>query len=392
MFYCCKPRLEPDGDDVCNRDSMPAKSAAALAGAFAAQLEGKSTTVKELERFTGPLGARIFGFQGQIAFCTCPSYPAARRCFHTLGLSLHLGKVELPESLDPTLLAAVSRTGAKRKAPGRGAVPLMADQKDLRIAQLEAQVRRMERQQGRVVVGSACKKKPAGATASQDPAPTAVRSSEALRRCRSKRAPPEAEVQAREMREQQKLLETQEDAEARELREQQNAVALVQDQLFMESDPTIGKLERTPPINPPRLDQELLVAANGRCLANCFVAAQSPEAWMQVPRKSDGTAAELEQVVKEDEWARDFLLNHVLAAGMPGDRVAKLLQGEYAEAEDIPHFAKAIAGSVGVVPPPGEGHLQGLRYYGDGPLKVKVGLYYLEGKTRPHYKLIQSWV
>ena len=133
------------------------------------------------------------------------------------------------------------------------------------------------------------------------------------------------------------------------------------------------------------------MAANGRCLTNCFVAAANPEDWQQAPRKPDGAAADLKRLVQEDDWARDFLLTKALDAGMPGDRVAQLLQGEYAEAVDIPYFAKAVGGCIGVVPPAGEsGVHQSTRYYGEGPLKVKVGLYYLQNKKSPHYKLLQS--
>ena len=79
--------------------------------------------------------------------------PSLRRCFHTLGLGLHLGKLTLPDTIDRTLLAQFSRKGAKCKAPGRGAVPILADQKDARIAQLEAQVRRLQRSKGTVSCG-----------------------------------------------------------------------------------------------------------------------------------------------------------------------------------------------------------------------------------------------
>ena len=77
---------------------------------------------------------------------------------------------------------------------------------------------------------------------------------------------------------------------------------------------------------------------------------------------------------------------------MPGDRVAHLLQGDYAEAVDITYFAKALGGCIGVVPPAGESGVQSTRYYGEGPLKVKVGLYYLQNKKSPHFKLLQSWM
>ena len=79
-------------------------------------------------------------------FCTCPSYPAEKRCFHTVALQLHDGKCKLPENLDDTLVQLSAR-GNKPKAPGRGSVPLKADEKDLLIAHLRNKVRQMERSQ-----------------------------------------------------------------------------------------------------------------------------------------------------------------------------------------------------------------------------------------------------
>ena len=79
-------------------------------------------------------------------FCTCPSYPAEKRCFHTVALQLHDGKCKLPENLDDTLVQLSAR-GNKPKAPGRGSVPLKADEKDLLIAHLRNKVRQMERNQ-----------------------------------------------------------------------------------------------------------------------------------------------------------------------------------------------------------------------------------------------------
>ena len=58
----------------------------------------------------------------------------------------------------------------------------------------------------------------------------------------------------------------------------------------------------------------------------------------------------------------------------------------------MPCVAKAIGGSIGVDPPASEHSVQSTTYYGDGPLKLKVGLYYLHGKGAPHYKLLQSWL
>ena len=64
--------------------------------------------------------------------------------------------------------------------------------------------------------------------------------------------------------------------------------------------------------------------------------------------------------------------------------------GEYAEAVDLPHFAAALGGAIGVQSPRNEAAVQGIRYYGSGPLVMFVELYYLVGKTAPHYKLLQS--
>jgi hypothetical protein len=100
----------------------------------------------------------------------------------------------------------------------------------------------------------------------------------------------------------------------------------------------------------------------------------------------------LQRVVKEDERARYFLLTKVLVAGMPSARLAELLQGEYAEAADLQYLAAAMQGTIGVEPPADELAVKCVRYYGQGSLKMKVHLYYLDGKRAPHYKLLQSWV
>jgi len=171
-FYCCQPRDDHKDKNVCNRGAISDREAGKLTDAFVAQLAGGATTIPELQSFNGPRGRRIFGYHNDIAFCTCPSFPSARMCFHTIGLALFLGKEKLPDSVDPTLLSSVSRGGAKRKAPGRGAVLLMSDEKDLRIAQLEAQIRKMRRANSHVVV--------------------ADRPWEPTRRCRGKTSQPEA--------------------------------------------------------------------------------------------------------------------------------------------------------------------------------------------------------
>ena len=179
---------------------------------------------------------------------------------------------------------------------------------------------------------------------------------------------------------------------ADDVRERQNAIALVQNEIFLESDPSVGKETcDNQPEHPPQLDEELEVAANGRCFTDCCVAAASPQEWASVQRKN-GTATDFSRMVKEDDMARDFLLNKVFEAGMSGHRVSQLLQGEYAEAGDIIFFAKAVNGSISVRPPAAELGVQQIRYYGEGPLKMDVELYYLAGKSAPHYKLVQSWM
>ena len=86
------------------------------------------------------------------------------------------------------------------------------------------------------------------------------------------------------------------------------------------------------------------------------------------------------------------MLTKVLDAGMPGDRVGQLVQAEYAEANDFHYFAAAMGGSIAIEPPEGEHRVQGTMFYGQGPLRMKVRLHYLEGKTQPHFTLVQSFV
>jgi hypothetical protein len=375
VAYCCRPRAEPEDDSVCNRHALPVREAQSATSRFATQLLGGETNVETIRQFAGPDGVRIFGFRGDVAFCTCPAFTSFRRCFHTLGLSIHVGKVELPPTLDRTLLTDIARKGNKRKQPSRGAVPLLNDQKDLRIAQLEAQVRKLHRSKGRPVIAEKALAVP---LPSPETLPITLPEWTPKRRCSRKTANPERAIFAQ--------------APGDILRKQQNAIALVQDALYLESDPAAGKAAFTPPVNAPRLEQELLVAANGRCFTNCCVAAANSEDWLRACRKPDGSAADLDRLVQEDDLARDFLLSKVLAAGMAGDRVSELVCCAYAEAIDFPYFAKAVQGSIGVVPPAAQSDVQGTRYYGEGPLKLKVGLYYLQDQITPHYKLLQSWM
>ena len=179
--------------------------------------------------------------------------------------------------------------------------------------------------------------------------------------------------------------------DAAEQRRLQNALALVANLDMLESDPSIGKDEVEFPAKQPRLEKELLVAANGRCFTLSCIAALATEEWAKVARKPHGTPVSLEQLVAEDDKARNFLLTKVLDAGMPSDRIGELLHGEYAEAHDFPFFASAMGGSIGVTPTAGDRAVQGVRYYGNGPLRMQVQLYYLHATSSPHYKLMQSW-
>ena len=105
-----------------------------------------------------------------------------------------------------------------------------------------------------------------------------------------------------------------------------------------------------------------------------------------------GTPVDLSRLVQEDILANDFLLGKVGPAGMAVERVGSLVMGEYAESKDLPHFAAALGGAIGVQPPADEDTVQGRKYYGDGPLVMLVELYYLVGKSAPHNKFLQSWL
>jgi len=145
-FYCCQPRQDRQGDDVCDRPPISARRAAVMAEAYVQQLKGEETTVARLLEFNGAEGVRVFGYHNGRPFCSCPAFcNPGRLCFHTQGLAIYLGNVVLPDTLDPTLLTTAARKGNARKAPGRGAVPVLADAKDLRIADLEAQLRKLKR-------------------------------------------------------------------------------------------------------------------------------------------------------------------------------------------------------------------------------------------------------
>lgn len=397
-LYCCSPRADPEDHNVCHRESISRQHASKMVAAFARQQLGGDTTVQRLNMFSGPSGVRVFGFRGTVAFCTCPAFPGRRRCFHTLGLAIFSGKAEPPDTVDCTLVSLATR-GNKRKAPPRGSVPLLADQKDLRIAELEAQLRKaskLSRQMREVA--------PARVEEDVGLAPLLVEEDEPLpppiehawipqRRLRSKTAfAMGLNAMATGPRLPAEMDGAETPKEADEDRERQNAIALAQNDIFLASDPSIGKDTcDIPPENPPLLEEELEVAANGRCLTNCCVAAASPQEWASAQRK-DGTATDFRRMVKEDELARDFLLTEVFEAGMSGHRVSQLLQGEYAEAADVVFFARAVKGSIAVKPPAAELRVQQTRYYGEGPLKMEVELYYLAGKSAPHYKLVQSWM
>ena len=176
-----------------------------------------------------------------------------------------------------------------------------------------------------------------------------------------------------------------------EQRSLQNAIALVADLEMLESDPGVGKGDVELPVGSPRLAKELLVAANGRCFTLCCIAAKDLVAWAAVARKPDGTPMRLEQLIAEDGSARSFLLTELLAAGVPGERVGELVLGSYAEAKDFVFFAAAMGGAIGVVPPVAGQDVQKERFFGNGPLRLQVQLYYLPGNQSPRYKLLQSW-
>ena len=382
-IYCCSPRADPDGDDVCNREAINAQQAQESALAFLSQRRGADVTIEELAKFAGPTGARVFGFQDGVAYCSCPAFYHPRRCLRTIGLHIFLGKVEVPGWLDETRLSLAAR-GNKPKAPGRGAVPLKADEKDLRIARLEATARRMTDQ----------KSKRGAKRMATPPAP----SWKPARRLRAKTSQQSTHTKACEAAAPAKPPRTTEEVVALpvadaddEQRSLQNAIALVADLEMLESDPGVGKGDVELPVGSPRLAKELLVAENGRRFTLCCLAARGPVAWAAVARKPDGTPVRLEQLIAEDDSARSFLLTELLAAGMPGERVGELVLGSYAEAKDFVFFAAAMGGAIGVVPPVAGQDVQKERFFGNGPLRLQVQLYYLPGNQSPHYKLLQSW-
>jgi hypothetical protein len=418
-FYCCNARQDPDSKDVCKRQPISMQHARSLVRAFAAAKEGAHTTAEELSSFNGAAGARVFGVLGDKGFCSCPAFPPAKRCFHTLGLQLHIGHVTLPERLASTPLSLAVRGGNKPKAPGRGSVPLLADEKDAKIAQPEALLRKAKAGQKESQV-----RKPALQNASKAPMPSPP-SVKPLRRINSKQtldpgmlnakaagsgaskapaelveasAPGAAEAgeafKASAELPEASAPEIAETAEQQEARELSNAIADVQSQIVMEGDPSIGNATCEKPVHEPLLSEGslLMVPASGLCLAHCCTAAAAPEEWRSVHRRESGMPYDSADVRKELKSATVFLVTKMQATGISSERLADLLHGEYAEAEDLPYYAAAVGGSIGVEAPDGETHLQEMRYYGTGQLKMMVKLYYLSGKSQPHYKLLQSWM
>jgi hypothetical protein len=144
-YYCCQPSADPASGDVVARGAITAREAKEVVQAFVSQRAGKLVGQSFLDQLSlfGCAGKRVFGFENEVEFCTCPAYPAKRRCFHTLALSIFLGKVTVPDTIDSTPLAEVARKGNKRKAPPRGAVPILSEEKDGYIADLEAQLRKL---------------------------------------------------------------------------------------------------------------------------------------------------------------------------------------------------------------------------------------------------------
>ena len=100
----------------------------------------------------------------------------------------------------------------------------MTDQKDLRIAQLEAQVRKLHRAKGLPAIAE---KAQAAPLHSPETLPITLPEWTPKRRCCRKTANPERAVFAQ--------------GPWDILRKQQNAIALVQDALYLESDPAAGK-------------------------------------------------------------------------------------------------------------------------------------------------------
>ena len=103
-FYCCLPRDNPKYVDVRIRKAMPAARARESCTAFFAQRRGDPTTPEKLALFAGPDACRVFGVEagvcGMEAFCTCPSYPSHKVCFHTIGLQIHTGALTAPPRLN----------------------------------------------------------------------------------------------------------------------------------------------------------------------------------------------------------------------------------------------------------------------------------------------------
>ena len=101
-YYCANARSDPDDDNVQHRPVLSQKEAAATAKLYVAQLGGADSTIDELRSFSGSEGKRVISCIGGTTTCSCPAFYHPRRCFHTLGLSLKLGLIEIPEGLDPT--------------------------------------------------------------------------------------------------------------------------------------------------------------------------------------------------------------------------------------------------------------------------------------------------
>ena len=152
------------------------------------------------------------------------------------------------------------RGGNKPKAPGRGAVPLKADAKDLRIAQLEAQLRRLKKVP--VQVASAKKKR-------TEPLPPQFLWVP-INRLRRKSFRPAAPLQHHCGAPDTAAIPISrvntepEDQEAAERRLKQNAHDLQANLEMVASDPGVGRETSEPSQGQPRLQQELLAAANGR--------------------------------------------------------------------------------------------------------------------------------
>ena len=353
-YYCCAPRAVVE--DVCDRPVLSGKRAAALVQAFARQRVGGVTSADQLCQFVGPSGARVFGIGSAGPFCSCLAFSHPRHCLHTLALDVYMGRRELPPWTDDVPLAMAAK-GNKPKAPGRGAVPIKVDEKDRLISRLQAQVCKLTKQltpscdtqKRRRLVG-----KTADSTNAQPESPS-----------------------------------------TRSAREQSNAAALVANLEVLATDPSIGMESCPRPVGQPRLPAggpALLVPATGKCLALCCVAASRSEEWAVVPRRPDGTPVVLARLVEEDIVANSFLLSKVGPAGIGPERVGELVMGQYAEAKDLPYFAAAVGGAIGVQGPLEDAWVQGMRYFGSGPLVMIVELYYLVGKSAPHYKLLQSWL